>query len=81
MKVSELKAVAETFLLENGDAEVKLLHEPSVFLDGYCATLFEEPTDIRKVQDWPLPGGSILFPNEGSEMTAFFVLMYGDTPI
>jgi len=80
MKVSELNKATELFLLENGDADVVLLNEHLVFDEGFNSKLYEHPTDIRKVSDWPLPGISLMFPNEGAEMSSFFVVMYGDTP-
>ena len=78
MRVSELNKAAELFLLENGDADVRLLYEEAVFEDGFEPEIMEVVTDIRKVDDWPLPGRSLLFPNEGSEMGCFFVLMYAN---
>lgn len=79
MKVSELKRAAEEFLLENGDQEVKLLWEAGVFTEGFDARRYDDPTDVRSVADWPLPGKSILFQNESSEMSNVFVIMYGES--
>lgn len=76
MKVSELKLAAETFLLENGDADVMLLYEDGCYEDGFKSSHLEVPTDIRKVNDWPLPGNSLLFPNEGADMDTHFVITY-----
>ena len=79
MKVSELKLAAEEFLLENGDQEVKLLWEAGVFSEGFDDRQYEEPTDVRTIADWPLPGKSLLYKNESSEMGNVFVIMYGES--
>jgi hypothetical protein len=78
MKVSELKLACEEFLLEHGDEEVKLLWEEGALTEGFDPKYYENPTDIRAVADWPLPGKSLVTKNEGAEMSMLFVIMYGE---
>jgi hypothetical protein len=78
MKVSELKLACEEFLLEHGDEEVKLLWEEGTLTEGFDPKYYENPTDIRAVADWPLPGKSLVTKNEGAEMNVLFVIMYGE---
>ncbi len=60
MKVSELKNYLTDYLIENDDAEVKLFCESVVFDDVFDSNACEVITDIRAVNDWPLPGSSIV---------------------
>lgn len=76
MKVSELKLACEKFLLSHPDTEVKMIWEQGVFDEGYNPSCMEEVTDARIVPDWPLPGESLVFPNEDPGM--MFVIMYGE---
>lgn len=79
MKVTELIRAAENFLLENnGDGEVKLYWEEGAIKEGFDPQYYEQPTDARAVNDWPLPGKSLITKNEGAEMTKHFVIMYGE---
>lgn len=78
MKVSQLKLACEEFLLEHGDQDVKLLWEEGAITEGFDSKYYENPTDVRAVADWPLPGKSIITKNEGSEMSIDFVIMYGE---
>jgi len=78
MKVSELKLACEEFLLEHGDEEVKLLWEEGALTEGFDPKYYENPTDVRAVADWPLPGKSLVTKNEGAEMSMLFVIMYGE---
>lgn len=76
MKVSQLKFACEEFLLEHADTEVKLLWEEGVFTENYNPNFLEEPTDVRVINDWPLPGDSLLVTNEMP--SKMFVIMYGE---
>jgi hypothetical protein len=76
MKVSQLKFACEEFLLEHPDTEVKLLWEEGVFTENYNPNCLEEPTDVRVINDWPLPGDSLLVTNEMP--SKMFVIMYGE---
>jgi hypothetical protein len=76
MKVSELKLACEDFLLEHADTEVKLLWEEGVISENYDPECLEDPTDVRVINDWPLPGDSIITKNESP--SKMFVIMYGE---
>jgi len=76
MKVSQLKFACEEFLLEHADTEVKLLWEEGVLTENYDPNCLEEPTDVRVINDWPLPGDSLLVTNEMP--SKMFVIMYGE---
>jgi hypothetical protein len=76
MKVSELKLACEDFLLEHADTEVKLLWEEGVISENYDPEYLEDPTDVRVINDWPLPGDSLITKNESP--SKMFVIMYGE---
>lgn len=76
MKVSELKCACQEFLLEHEDTEVKLLWEEGVFTEKYDPDYLEEPTDVRVINDWPLPGDSLITKNENPGK--MFVILYGE---
>jgi hypothetical protein len=76
MKVSELKLACEEFLLVHGDTEVKILWEEGVISENYDPEYLEEPTDVRVINDWPLPGDSLITKNENPDK--MFVIMYGE---
>ena len=76
MKVSELKLACEEFLLVHGDTEVKILWEEVVISENYDPEYLEEPTDVRVINDWPLPGDSLITKNENPDK--MFVIMYGE---
>lgn len=76
MKVSELKLACEDFLLEHADTEVKLLWEEGVISENYHPEFLEDPTDVRVINDWPLPGDSLITKNESP--SKMFVIMYGE---
>lgn len=76
MKVSELKTACEEFLLVYGDTEVKILWEEGVISEKYDPEFLEEPTDVRVINDWPLPGDSLITKNENP--SKMFVIMYGE---
>jgi hypothetical protein len=76
MRVSELKLACEDFLLEHADTEVKLLWEEGVLTENYDPDCLEEPTDVRAINDWPLPGDSLIVKSEMP--SKMFVIMYGE---
>ena len=76
MKVSELKLACEEFLLEHPDTEVKLLWEEGVLSENYDPNCLEDPTDVRMINDWPLPGDSLIVKSEMP--SKMFVIMYGE---
>jgi hypothetical protein len=76
MKVSQLKLACEEFLVEHPDTEVNVLWEEGVFSDNYDAKHLEETTDVRVINDWPLPGDSLITKNE--DPRKMFVIMYGE---
>jgi hypothetical protein len=45
-----------------GETEVVLMDEHPLFLKQ--AAPLQTPTDLRAMPDWPLPGASLLFPEE-----------------
>ena len=76
MKVSELKIACMEFLLVHEDTEVKILWEEGVISQNYDPEYLEEPTDVRVINDWPLPGDSLITKNENPGK--MFVIMYGE---
>ncbi len=76
MKVSELKTACTEFLLIHEDTEVKLLWEEGVISENYDPNCLEEPTDVRIINDWPLPGESLV--NKAEKPERMFVIMYGE---
>ena len=76
MKVSQLKLACEEFLLEHADTEVKILWEEGVLTENYSPEFLEDPTDVRIISDWPLPGESIV--NKAENPEKMFVIMYGE---
>lgn len=75
MKASELKNYLAYFLTEYEDCEVKLFCESvaydDVFDDGACEVI----TDLRVVNDWPLPGESLVGGNAeecGKQLIIFY---------
>ena len=76
MKVSQLKLACEEFLLEHADTEVKILWEEGVLSENYSPEFLEDPTDVRIISDWPLPGESIV--NKAENPEKMFVIMYGE---
>ena len=76
MKVSQLKLACEDFLAWHPDTEVKILWEEGVFSDNYDPQYLEDPTDVRIINDWPLPGESLV--NKAENPEKMFVIMYGE---
>jgi hypothetical protein len=75
MKLSELQQLLNKAIAECGpDAEVILAFEPGALEEGYDEKCTEGITDVRIVEDWPLPGKSLTV-YEG-EKTKKVVLFY-----
>lgn len=60
MKVSELALHLRSYLQQNPDCDVKLFSESVVYGDVFDSSEYEDVTDIRSVNDWPLPGDSLV---------------------
>jgi hypothetical protein len=62
MKLSELQELLNKALAECGpDAEVLLADEAGALEDGYSEDCTVGVSDVRIVEDWPLPGRSLSF--------------------
>jgi hypothetical protein len=62
MKLSELQELLNKALAECGpDAEVLLAYEAGALEEGYREDCTEGISDVRIVEDWPLPGRSLSF--------------------
>ena len=75
MKVSELKNYLAHFLTEHEDCEVKLFCESVVYDDVFDQAACEAITDLRIVNDWPLPGESLVSGNAeqcGKQLIIFY---------
>lgn len=60
MKLSELIELLNKALAETGpNADVLLCYEEGAMDEGYDEKCTEGISDIRLVQDWPLPGKSL----------------------
>lgn len=55
------------------DADVLLCYEEGIYDDGYCEQHTEGISDIRLVNDWPLPGISLTTHEEFKQKV---VIMY-----
>lgn len=77
MKASELKNHLADFLVEHDDCEVKLYCESVVYDDSYDENCHEIISDIRVMNDWPLPGESIIFGN--SESPGKYLVIFYDS--
>lgn len=67
MKVSQLKQACESFISRYGDSDVLLCWEEGAISEGFDITCLEEPSDVRAVPDWPLPGNSFIVPSESPD--------------
>jgi len=66
MKLSELyRILTQTMLQSPPETEVLLHYERSAMEDGFSETTSEGISDIRLMNDWPLPGDSMVN-NEGT---------------
>jgi hypothetical protein len=77
MKLAELIILLRKAELEVGhDADVLLYCEPIAMEEGYDKAHAEGITDIRLVDDWPLPGESLLV--QETEKSKKIVIFYDD---
>ena len=53
-----------------------LLCEQVVLDENYDPQCLEQPTDIRAISDWPLPGESLV--NKAEKPEKMFVILYGE---
>jgi hypothetical protein len=61
MKLPQLIELLNKALAESGpDTEVLLCYEEGALQDGYDEKGTEGISDIRLVEDWPLPGKSLI---------------------
>ena len=61
MKLPQLIELLNKALAESGpDTEVLLCYEEGALQDGYDEKSTEGISDIRLVEDWPLPGKSLI---------------------
>jgi hypothetical protein len=77
MKASELKNHLVNYLVENGDCDVRLYCESVVYDDCYDEHTHEVISDIRAVNDWPLPGESIITGN--AETPGKYLVIFYDS--
>lgn len=79
MNASSLILILQQFTASHGDAEIKLYQESSVFDDGgFKEDYYESITDVRAVNDWPLPGESLVVANENPAKR--IVIFYDSDP-
>ena len=55
---------------------MKILWEEGVLTENYSPEFLEDPTDVRIISDWPLPGESLV--NKAENPEKMFVIMYGE---
>ncbi len=75
MKASDLLVRLRAYLAEHEDCEVKLYSEQSAFEDAFDFKYSEVVTDVRVVNDWPLPGESLIVgdtENPGKYLVLFY---------
>lgn len=77
MKASELKNHLADFLVENDDCDVRLYCERVIYDDCYDEHAHEVISDIRMVNDWPLPGESIITGN--AEAPGKYLVIFYDS--
>jgi hypothetical protein len=75
MKVSELSQHLRSFLQQNPDCEVKLFCESMAYEDVFDFAHCETISDIRVVNDWPLPGESLIVGN-AEEPGKYLIMFY-----
>lgn len=78
MKASELLSHLDDYLRTNEDCEVKLYCESVVYDDVFDEHQCEVISDIRSVNDWPLPGESIVI--GGAEQSGKYLVIFYDSP-
>jgi hypothetical protein len=75
MKASELRSHLDGYLRTNEDCEVKLYCEAVVYDDIFDEHQCEVISDIRQVNDWPLPGQSIVI-GDAEQPGKYLVIFY-----
>jgi hypothetical protein len=60
MNLSEFTKICNQALELHGDIPVLLCYEQSAMEEGYKETETEGVSDVRLVEDWPLPGSSLV---------------------
>lgn len=75
MKVSELLNALDNYLRINEDCEIVTYCEAVVFEDGFDEDYCEPITDLRIVNDWPLPGDSLITTEAPQKK---LILFYGE---
>jgi hypothetical protein len=77
MKLSELRDVVERAMIScPSDAEIVLSYEQDTLEDAFSLSRLESLKDIRVMDDWPLPGVSLVVPYETRDKLV--VLFYGE---
>lgn len=75
MKASDLLVRLRAYLAEHEDCDVKLYSEQSAFEEAFDFKHSEVVTDVRVVNDWPLPGESLIVgdtENPGKYLVLFY---------
>ena len=75
MKTSELRDHLDGYLRTHEDCEIKLFCESVVYDDVFDEHSAEVITDIRAVNDWPLPGESIVI-GDAEQPGKYLVIFY-----
>jgi hypothetical protein len=77
MKLSELQLILEqAAICCSSDAEIVLSFEQDTLEDAFSLSRLESIRDIRVMDDWPLPGTSLMVPYEPKDKLV--VLFYGE---
>ena len=77
MKASELLKHLDDYLRLNEDCELRVYCESIIYDDCYDEHAHEVITDIRSVNDWPLPGDSIITGN--AEKPGKYLVIFYDS--
>ena len=80
MKASELALHLRTYLASHEDCEVKLFCEQVVFDDVFDVNSCEVITDVRVVNDWLLPGESLIV-GDAENPGKYLVLFYNSKDV
>lgn len=74
MNLSEFTKICNQALELHGDIPVLLCYEESTMEEGYKETETKGISDVRLVEDWPLPGSSLVV--EEAEKPKRFIIFY-----
>jgi hypothetical protein len=77
MKASKLLRLLDDYLKFHEDCDLRLYCESVVYDDCYDEHSHEVITDIRMVNDWPLPGESIITSN--AEAPGKYLVIFYDS--